>query len=209
MRGVEKMKKIVCLGDSLTEGADLERGVRWTTLVENALGVEVINRGIGGDSSGGMLSRFYPDVLRLRPDIVLILGGTNDIWWDLGVNSILANIFTIACQASYHGVTPVIGLPPPIFKKAAQRRDFAAPMGGYDHCLAKLSELIKALKSAAADHEIPTLDFYHPFFNEEGEITGSYFLEDGLHANKEGHRLMAVKTAAFLRSNFLFGMDKC
>ncbi len=199
------MKKIVCLGDSLTEGVDLERCYRWTAGVESAVGVEVVNRGIGGDATGGMLSRFYPDVLSLKPDMVLILGGTNDLWWDLGVNTILANIFSIACQARYHDITPVVGLPLPIFKEAAQRQDFAPPMGGYDHCLEKLSSLIKALEGAAGDSDIPTLDFYHPFFNAEGEVEGDYFLEDGLHANKEGHRRMAGKTAAFLKSNFLFG----
>ncbi|MCP4690478.1 MAG: lysophospholipase, partial [Desulfobacterales bacterium] len=64
------MKRIVCLGDSLTEGADLEKSSGWTALVENALGVEVVNRGMGGDVTGGMLSRFYPDVVTLKPDIV-------------------------------------------------------------------------------------------------------------------------------------------
>ncbi len=199
------MKKIVCLGDSLTEGADLEKSCTWTALVENAVGIEVFNQGIGGDCTGGMLSRFCPGVLPLEPDVVIILGGTNDLWWDLRVNTILANVFSIACQARYHGVAPVVGLPPPIFKEAAQRRDFAPPMGGYDACLEKLSSLIKALERAAEENEVPILDFYHPFFNEEGEVAGEFFLDDGLHPNKEGHRLMAIKIVAFLRSNFLVG----
>ena len=51
------MRKIICHGDSLTEGADIEPVYRWPALLQNALGgIEVINTGIGGDSTAGLLS---------------------------------------------------------------------------------------------------------------------------------------------------------
>lgn len=50
------------------------------------LRVSVQNRGIGGDTSAGMLSRLYFDVVQQRPDIVIFMGGTNDLWWDLDLN---------------------------------------------------------------------------------------------------------------------------
>lgn len=199
------MKHIVCLGDSLTEGADLETNYRWTALVENALGVKVANKGIGGDTTGGMLSRFYPDVAAVKPDIVVILGGTNDIWWDLDVNTIQANIFATACQAKSHDIAPIVGLPLPVFREAAEQQDFAAPSGGYERCLDSLSALTKALKKSAVENDIPILDFYRPFFDERGEVAGNYFLEDGLHANKEGHRLMARESIELLRAVFFIG----
>jgi lysophospholipase L1-like esterase len=92
------MKKIVCHGDSLTEAPDLAINYTWPILVERRLNLKTINSGIGGDTSGGLLGRFYADVVRHQPDLVVILGGTNDLWWDLEVNQIQANIFAMACR---------------------------------------------------------------------------------------------------------------
>ncbi len=52
------MRTIVCHGDSLTEGSDLEKNYTWPHLVENNIKVSVINSGIGGDTSGGLLAVF-------------------------------------------------------------------------------------------------------------------------------------------------------
>ena len=194
------MKTIACHGDSLTEGTDLDKKDTWPALVENELKVEIINSGISGDTTGGLLSRFYNDVIRHRPEVVIILGGTNDLWWDLGINTIQANIFAMACQAQHHNIVPVIGLPLPVYLQAAQKQDMLEPAGGYENCVEKMSELIKALSASADKSEVPCLDYYHAFFDKRGNVMGKYFFEDGLHPNKLGHRLMAKKTIALLRS---------
>jgi lysophospholipase L1-like esterase len=54
------MKRIICHGDSLTEGKDIEAAYRWPSLLQNALGTEVINTGIGGDTTAGLLSDSQP-----------------------------------------------------------------------------------------------------------------------------------------------------
>ena len=46
------MKKIVCLGDSLTYGYGVSRSKVWTKLAEDKLHIEIINEGICGDTSG-------------------------------------------------------------------------------------------------------------------------------------------------------------
>jgi lysophospholipase L1-like esterase len=58
------------------------------------------------------------------------------------------------------------------------------------------------LALAARQNGIACLDFYHPFFDETGAIQDRYFLEDGLHPNETGHRLMAEKAAALLKRQF-------
>jgi acyl-CoA thioesterase-1 len=199
-----KMKAIVCHGDSLTEGNDLDKNDTWPAIVENELKVDIINSGISGDTTGGLLSRFYHDVIRHRPDIVIIMGGTNDLWWDLSINVIQANIFSMACQAQHYNIVPVIGLPLPLFIEAARKQDMLEPAVGYEKCVAKLSELVKSLSANAAQADVVCLDFYHSFFDERGTVAGKYFFEDGLHPNKEGHRLMAEKTIQLLRTKFKF-----
>ncbi|MGD1972595.1 MAG: GDSL-type esterase/lipase family protein, partial [Desulfobacterales bacterium] len=121
------MKKIVCHGDSLTEGSDLENNYTWPQLVENRIQVTVLNRGIGGDTSAGLLSRFYPDVIRYQPEMVVILCGTNDLWWDLDTNLILANIFTMTSQAQHRNIVPIVGLPLPLNMESIRHQNMMAP----------------------------------------------------------------------------------
>lgn len=77
--------KIVCLGDSITGQPNLAGYLKWSFVLEAmcdaAKGpgrVQVVNRGIGGDTSAGALKRLQGDVLDERPDVVVILLGGND-----------------------------------------------------------------------------------------------------------------------------------
>jgi lysophospholipase L1-like esterase len=198
------MKTLVCHGDSLTEASDLNDPLIWPSLVEDRLKIKVLNSGIGGDTTAGLLSRFYHDVVGHRPDYVLIMGGTNDLWWDLDVKLIQANIFTMSCQAEYHKIVPLVGLPIPMIVESACNQDFMAPQGGYKKCMEKLALLVSSLTILARQNDIACLDFYHPFFDDSGAVEKKYFLEDGLHPNKLGHRLMAQKTVELLQSRFNF-----
>ena len=98
------MKRIICHGDSLTEGKDIKVAYRWPSLLQNALGTEVINTGIGGDTTTGLLSRFSTDVIPRKPDLVILMGGINDFWWGLSINTVIANLFTMAYHAQFHGI---------------------------------------------------------------------------------------------------------
>lgn len=194
------MKIMVCHGDSLTEASDLDKNFTWPAIVENKLNLQVVNSGIGGDTSGGLLARFYQDVVRHHPEIVVILGGTNDLWWDLDVNQIQANIFAMACQARFHDITPIVGLPLPLLMENIRQQEMMAPVAGWPRCVRKLSELVAALKASARASEIPCLDLHLPFLDEIGAPQAQYFLEDGLHPNQKGHLLIAEKTVALLSS---------
>jgi acyl-CoA thioesterase-1 len=198
------MKTLVCHGDSLTAPDELDHRAIWPSLVESRLKINVINNGIGGDTTGGLLSRFYPAVVQHRPDLVLIMGGTNDLWWDLDINMILANIFAMTCQAEHHDIVPLVGLPIPLVIEKASGQGFAPPEGGYNRCKEKLAALAKALARSAKQNDIACLDFYHPFCDKFGNATGKYFLDDGLHPNAVGHRLMAEKTVKMLKDRFNF-----
>lgn len=199
------MGTIVCHGDSLTEGADVGRAYCWPTLLGHRLGWRVVNTGIGGDTTAGLLARFYPDVILHKPGIVILTGGTNDLWWDLDIPAVLSNLFTMACLARYHQVAPVIGLPLPIFTDRAARYPMMGPRGGFEKCVQKLGRLIEKITAAAVESEIPVLDLHGLFCHADGRVRGEYFLEDGLHPNQAGHRLMAGEAVERLREWFMLG----
>jgi lysophospholipase L1-like esterase len=136
--------------------------------------------------------------------MVVILCGTNDLWWDLDINLILANIFAMTSQAQYRNIVPIVGLPLPLHMEGIRHQNIMAPIAGWDKCLHKLSELVDVLALAAKGNDIACLDFYHPFLDKNENVRGKYFLEDGLHPNKQGHRLMAEKMVELLRSLFYF-----
>ncbi|MGD8961070.1 MAG: GDSL-type esterase/lipase family protein [Desulfobacterales bacterium] len=73
------MRTLICHGDSLIEASDLDGPSTWPSRVARRLKINVINSGIGGDTTGGLLGRFYPEVVQQDADAVLIMGGTNDL----------------------------------------------------------------------------------------------------------------------------------
>lgn len=191
---------IVCHGDSLTEATDVKPGEGWAALMAALLKAEVINSGIGGDTSGGLLGRFYPDVIRHRPQAVIILGGANDLWWDLDLGQIQANLFAMACQARFHGIRPVLGLPPPLHGERARTQDMLQPIAGWEVCCRKLAALVEALRSASRASSITCLDFHSLFLDPRGIVRGELYLGNGLHPNAAGHRRMAEAAVDLLRT---------
>ncbi len=197
------MITLICHGDSLTEGADLDRGFTWPALTGASLGIRTVNRGIGGDTSAGLLARFHPDVIQPAPEFVLILCGTNDLWWGLPANAILANVFAMAYQAQYAKITPILATPLPFHAEIAQAAAITPPADGFDECGAALLRYVGELKAAADRSEIPCIDLYAPFLDAAGAVRGDLFLEDGLHANRAGHRVVAEAVINRLRADFL------
>lgn len=197
--------KIICHGDSLTEGADIEKAYIWTSLIEHHLRVPVVNHGIGGDTTAGMLSRFPYEVAQQKPAIAILMGGTNDLWWDLDLNLIQANLAAMVSQAKYHDIAPVIGLPLPIRIEKAKAQEWAPPIKGYEHLATQINNLVEALKTTAEQREVPVLDFHHLFLDDQGAVKTSLLLDDGVHASRDGHRVMGVHAVEFIKKVFLFG----
>lgn len=84
-RKLREVKRIVTLGDSITQGGARPGGYVW--LMDQYLQVlypkqkiEIVNAGISGHKSNDMLARFQRDVLDKKPDLVTISVGINDVW---------------------------------------------------------------------------------------------------------------------------------
>ena len=74
----QDQKAVVFLGDSITQG--------WGAKFKDKFpGMKLANRGIGGDTTRGMLIRLQQDVLSLNPSAIVLLLGTNDI--EVGIDA--------------------------------------------------------------------------------------------------------------------------
>lgn len=78
---------VVFLGDSITQG--------WHSLANAFPDIKVANRGIGGDTTRGVLYRLQADVLDLDPKAIVLLIGTNDIGNDAKPEDVADNIEAI------------------------------------------------------------------------------------------------------------------
>ena len=74
--------KIICMGDSITYGYGLtELSQRWTDLAAERTGHTLVNCGVNGDTTGGMLARCQNQVFAQSPDAMVLLGGINFSDW--------------------------------------------------------------------------------------------------------------------------------
>src|SRR5213076_3628426 len=95
-------KRVVFMGDSITDG--------WK-LATYFPSKPYIDRGISGQTTPQMLVRFRPDVIALRPEVVLILAGTNDLAGNTGPSTLEAiedNLTSMAELARASGIRVVL-----------------------------------------------------------------------------------------------------
>ena len=178
---MNKIKKLVCIGDSLTDGWQLGQDQAWTNLLEQELSVTVINSGIAGDTTAGMLARLKTMAIDYKPSHIMITGGTNDLWLGVAMANILANILAMKRLNLYHKIETIIGLPTPFYPPDD---DYANPVFTDNNTLAQQIQIYRhSLRNFCAKAPTPFIDFASGFSQE-------LMLADGLHPNAKGHELM-------------------
>jgi len=188
------MGELYCLGDSLTFGFGVRRQERWTNLAQQQTALQVINFGCNGDTTGGILARLQT-VLATQPrGKVLIMGGSNDIFYsgtDVGARS---NLGAMVHQVIAAGLTPVVGIPLPIVPENAPKE--WEPVANFQQAAKRLEGYCDWLKTYCKAFHIPTVDFREDFLDARGNARRELYC-DGLHPNAQGHRLMAQKLCNF------------
>src|SRR6476469_9206358 len=103
--------RVVFMGDSITDNWDNQGFGGFFP------GKLYINRGISGQTTPQMLIRFRADVIALKPKVVVILAGTNDIAGNTGPTTLQAiedNLGSMADLARTHGIRVVLASVLPI-----------------------------------------------------------------------------------------------
>lgn len=185
--------RVVFMGDSITDGWKLN---------EYFPNQPFVNRGISGQTTSQMLLRFHPDVIDLKPKVVVILAGTNDISFNTGpitTEQIEGNIMSMAELARAHQINVVLSsiLPVSDYNK---NKAGEAIVRTVQRPPAQILELNQWIKNYAAQNNFIYLDYFSATVDDKGFLKAE-IANDGLHPNAKGYEIMkplaenAIKTA--------------
>jgi acyl-CoA thioesterase I len=175
--------KLVALGDSITEGYPFGHQESWVEYLAQDLNCEILNQGINGDFTRGMLERFERDVLAYLPTHVIILGGANDAYEAIPVNQVSKNFSEMIEACEQRSIKPILGLPTPSL--LLEEEQF-------------LIDYRKWLVDYAQERTISIIDFYTPFLSRIQDGQASQLFIDEVHPSIGGYALMGeVASLAF------------
>ena len=167
--------RVVFMGDSITEDWHVEKSFP---------GEPYLNRGISGQTSPQMLVRFRQDVIDLKPKVVLILAGTNDIMENTGpmtTGQSGAMIASMADLATANNIQVVLCSVLPSSEFAWSPELKPAP---------RIVELNAWIKKYAAEKGYIYVDYYTAMTDEHGGLPPA-LSEDGVHPIAAGFAIMA------------------
>ena len=164
-----KDSSIIFLGNSITEGAN------WAELFDNP---NIINRGIAGDITEGVLNRM-DEIIRHKPAKLFISIGTNDISRGISIGKILENYLSIIKKTKTSSPNTKIYI--------QSLLPVAVPPGSfYLHNNKGILEVNEELKEISKDLDITYLDLHVHFADKTGKLK-SELTNDNLHLLGKGY----------------------
>ena len=155
-------------------------------------GKPYIDRGISGQTTPQMLLRFRADVIALRPEVVVILAGTNDLAGNTGPSTLEAiedNLISMMELARANSTRVVLAsiLPVSDYEKSKDGKPIIRTAQRPPEKIRALNEWMRAY---ATKNRSIYLDYYSSMIDEKGFLKDE-LSEDGLHPNAKGYAVMA------------------
>jgi lysophospholipase L1-like esterase len=178
--------RVVFMGDSITDSWDDPKYGGFFP------GKPYIDRGISGQTTPQMLIRFRADVIALKPRVVVILAGTNDIAGNTGPTTLAAiedNLSSMFELAHTNGIRVVFASVMPIsdYEKAKDGQQIVRTKQRPPEQILALNDWMKKFALA---HEQIYLDYFSAMADGKGFLKEE-LSEDGLHPNQKGYEVMA------------------
>jgi acetyl esterase/lipase/lysophospholipase L1-like esterase len=169
-------KRVVFMGNSITEG--------WKGWDPSFFsGRQYYDRGISGQTTGQMLVRFREDVINLKPSVVVIMAGINDIAQNNGpskLEDVFGNIVSMAELARVSHIKVVLCSVMPAF--SFPWRPGINPV----RSVAKLNDMIKGY---CEQNHIIYCDYFTAMADNRRGLPEN-LSKDGVHPNLEGYKIM-------------------
>ena len=177
--------RVVFMGDSITDSWDDPKYGGFFP------GKPYVNRGISGQTTPQMLIRFRPDVIALKPAVVVILAGTNDIAGNTGPTTLQAiedNLASMVDLARFNHIQVVLAsvLPVSDYEKTPEGQVRNQTTRRPPQQITALNEW---LKHYAVENKLTYLDYYSAMVDDKGFLKDE-LSDDGLHPNAKGYEVM-------------------
>jgi lysophospholipase L1-like esterase len=178
--------------------------------IENAERPFIINAGVGGNNTADLLARIEKDCLAYKPDMTILMVGTNDMnsqkyvplpEYEKNLRNIVGQILNIKSQVLLMTILPVYE--PYLFTR--HQRSFYGEEGHRG----RKEKMNAVIKKVATEYKLHFLDMHHIFekIGNVGEESSSLIKNmansnktDGLHPTNDGYRTMAVAIYEKLKS---------
>ena len=168
--------RVVFMGNSITDG--------WIKADSEFFAAHsYIDRGISGQTTPQMLIRFKQDVIDLKPKVVVILAGTNDIAGNTGPSTlemIEDNIASMAVLAKAANIEVILSSVLPAYDYPWRKGQQPAE---------KIITLNKWIKDYALQHDCFYLDYFSSLVDDRNGMKAEYS-QDGVHPNLAGYKVM-------------------
>jgi lysophospholipase L1-like esterase len=184
---------VVFMGDSITDFWPQSRFGPFFP------GKNYLGRGISAQTTPQMLLRMRPDVIALKPKVVVILAGTNDIAGNTGPmtdEQIEGNLASMAELASANGIKVVFSSITPVSNYHMANPN-AVPQTT-TRPLARVHAINDWMKAYAAAHKHVYLDYFSAMIDDKGLLRTDLSADD-LHPTAAGYAIMAPLAEAAIQ----------
>jgi lysophospholipase L1-like esterase len=197
---------VICFGDSLTAGFQSPtrenpagNETPYGHFLQDDLGglARVRVSGVCGELTGDMMKRFERDVLVQGPGYVPILGGTNDLGWNLAPSEIMSNLVGVYGQALAAGAIPIPVTVPSI--RVADAQDSPEGQAWLTDHLDRRRRLNGMIEDYARSKRLAWVDLFSATADPDSGQLADLYSNDGLHLTTAGYRLFAGRVALVLK----------
>ena len=205
------MKNILFQGDSITDCCrdrdnDFFKGHGYATIVAGRLSyahageLNFYNRGISGNRIVDLYARIKSDAINLKPDIMTVLCGVNDVWHELErQNGVAADkyekvysLFIEEIKAALPNIKIVI-IEPFLLKGEGTEKYF-------DEFFSEVKLRAAASKRIAEKYGLPFIPLQDKLSALAEKIGDFAVLRDGIHPNITGNALIADEVCKVLET---------
>lgn len=170
------VNRVVFMGNSITDG--------WINARPEFFSKNpYLDRGISGQTTPQMLIRFRQDVIDLKPKVVVILAGINDIAGNTGPSSVQMienNLMSMAQLAKANGIKVVLCSITPAN---------AFPWRPGINPVEKIAAVNKWMKDYAAKNNFVFVNYFDAMVDDQKGLPAN-LSKDGVHPTPEGYKIM-------------------
>lgn len=190
--------RILFQGDSITDAGrardnDVNVGCGYPLLVKAELGLdapdkyEFLNRGIGGNRIVDLYARIKSDIINLKPDVMSILIGVNDVWHEFDKNNGVDadkffRIYDMLIEEVKEALPDIkIMIMEPFVLKGT------ATTENWEGFKAETEKRAAMSKKIAEKYNFPYIELQKGFDELSKNTETNYWLSDGVHPTSMGH----------------------